>query len=207
VSPRGSGGPQAFPAVSGRLELPQVREVALQLVKALLLLSQHDIIHADIKPENVLIVADGNPITSSLNVRLTDFGNAIKSREVVLYSQDFQIQTMAYRAPEVLLGGCGKEGSFDHKIDMWSLGVLLVELYLGRPLFRASSPLLMIKRIMGVLGEFCCSKHGLTLTISICMSSVLLMLGNFTVNHQALFLFTSIRLANTTVRYLVTTIG
>lgn len=35
---------------------------------------------------------------------------------------------------------------------MWSLGVMLVELYIGRPLFRASCRLLMVKRILSILG-------------------------------------------------------
>lgn len=35
---------------------------------------------------------------------------------------------------------------------MWSLGVLLVELYLGRPLFRAPCKMLLVKRIVSVLG-------------------------------------------------------
>lgn len=147
-----------------RLTLPQIRDVALQLVKALVLLSHHDLIHADIKPENVLITSNtshgrddmnnngDNTSFSSINVRLNDFGNAIKTREVSLYQEDFQIQTLAYRAPEVLLGGSGGH-AFDSKIDMWSLGVVLVEIYLGRPLFRAPSQLLMLKRILSTLGK------------------------------------------------------
>ncbi|EWM22508.1 Protein kinase, ATP binding site [Nannochloropsis gaditana] len=156
---RRDGGRGAGPG----LTVPLVREAALHLVKALLLLHNQDVIHADLKPENVLLAG---PMGGALgqgrgqhfpwgvwgqHVRLTDLGNAIKSREVELYRDDYEIQTLSYRAPEVLVGGCGGR-AFDHKIDMWSLGVLLVELYLGRPLFRASSQALMVKRILSVLG-------------------------------------------------------
>jgi serine/threonine protein kinase len=147
--------------------MPQLREAALHLVKALLLLHNHDVIHADLKPENVLLAGNGPSLGGGgggaaaaatgggggwgQQVRLTDLGNAIKSREVKLYKEDYEIQTLGYRAPEVLLGGCGGQ-AFDHQIDMWSLGVLLVELYLGRHLFRAASKVLMLKRILSVLG-------------------------------------------------------
>ena len=158
----GGGGPSAGAA---GLAIPQVREAALHLVKALLLLHNHDVIHADIKPENVLLAGSGPGGGLSAGgrggggggggwgqqVRLTDLGNAIKSREIKLYKEDYEIQTLGYRAPEVLLGGCGGQ-AFNHQIDMWSLGVLLVELYLGRPLFRAASKVLMLKRILSVLG-------------------------------------------------------
>jgi serine/threonine protein kinase len=138
--------------------LPEVREVALQLVKALLMLHSHDLIHADVKPENVLLSSSSAPLAGSppsltgSSVRLTDLGNSIKSREVKLYREDYEIQTLSYRAPEVLVGGCVGR-AFDQKIDMWSLGVLLVELYLGRPLFRSRSKMLAVKHILAVLGE------------------------------------------------------
>lgn len=108
-----------------------VRHVALQLVSALLLLHNHGFIHADIKPQNVLLRVkerwrerdaagggwrDPSPQrvrlqdfmfgqaheggVESLTVKLCDFGNAIHKSEAYLYYGDFEIQTLAYRAPE-----------------------------------------------------------------------------------------------------------
>lgn len=106
-----------------------IRHVALQLVSALLLLRNHGLIHADIKPENFLLkVEEGRTGVEaagkrrsarrvglwdlvrgrtrmggveSLTVRLGDLGNAIHKSEAYLYYGDFEIQTLAYRAPEV----------------------------------------------------------------------------------------------------------
>jgi serine/threonine protein kinase len=54
--------------------------------------------------------------------------------QVSLYDDDYNLQTMAYRAPEVLMG-C----QFGAAIDTYSLGVLLLELVLGRPLFHGAT--------------------------------------------------------------------
>ncbi|CAM9660935.1 unnamed protein product [Chrysoparadoxa australica] len=94
----------------------------------LLFLENHSVVHADIKPDNILLVESAEE--GRVRVKLCDFGNAVHISEVSLYYEDFEIQTVAYRAPEVLLG-C----PFDHAIDMWSAGVVILELVLGRRLF------------------------------------------------------------------------
>ena len=66
----------------------------------------------------------------SLKVKLSDLGNSFQVSESVAYHDDFELQTLSYRAPEVLYGL-----PFDTQIDMWSLGCLLVEVYIGRRLF------------------------------------------------------------------------
>lgn len=115
-----------------KVPMQVIRQVALQLVSALLLLQNHGLVHADIKPENVLLGVNGERMTATLGqksgimpcslddamhggarwdgcsttpltVKLCDFGNAIHSSEARLYHDDFEIQTLAYRAPEVRL--------------------------------------------------------------------------------------------------------
>lgn len=68
--------------------------------------------------------------SSNFDVYLGDFGNTIHNSEVALYYTDFELQSLPYRAPEVLLGL-----PFTAQIDMWSMGVVLLELFLGRSLF------------------------------------------------------------------------
>ena len=109
------------------LRSTDIRHIALKLLSALLILTQEGLIHADIKPENVFIIhrSDG-----SIDVRLGDFGNSLLNSEAKACFTDFEVQSLPYRAPEVALGI-----AFDGQIDVWSLGVLLVELCLGRSLF------------------------------------------------------------------------
>lgn len=69
----------------------------------------------------------------SFNVYLGDFGNAIHASEIFHYyakESEFAIQSLPYRAPEVLLGL-----PFSSQIDVWSVGVMLLELCIGEPLF------------------------------------------------------------------------
>ena len=104
-------------------------KVAAQLLAALSLLHRSGVIHADIKPENILL--RDNDATCCA-VKLADFGNAMNATEedTAMYYGSFELQSLWYRAPEVILGL-----PFSCAIDMWSAGCVLAELYLGEPLF------------------------------------------------------------------------
>lgn len=52
------------------------------------------------------------------------------AREVSLYYDEFELQTLLYRAPEAMFGV-----PFGPEIDIWSLGCIVAELYIGKPLF------------------------------------------------------------------------
>ena len=81
-------------------------------------------------------------------IRLVDFGNAIRgSRECLQYYDDFEIQTLGYRAPEVLVGV-----PFGAPIDCWSLGVVLLELFVGSNPFLAHTRVTALTRVKLVLG-------------------------------------------------------
>ena len=78
------------------LPLPLVRRFMVQLLDALAMLDELDIVHSDIKPENVLMAE----FSASDRIKLIDFGSACFSRgQAFLY-----LQSRFYRSPEVLLG-------------------------------------------------------------------------------------------------------
>ncbi|XP_046862628.1 probable dual specificity protein kinase YAK1 homolog [Xenia sp. Carnegie-2017] len=64
-----------------------------------------------------------------------------------LYFDSFELQTVFYRAPEVMFGL-----PFGYQIDMWSLACVLTELYLGEPLFLATSKEEILEQMHSLLG-------------------------------------------------------
>jgi len=83
-------------------------------------LHHHKIVHCDIKPENILLKSYNRS-----GIKITDFGSGCFLKDK-LYTY---IQSRFYRAPEVILGI-----SYNMAIDMWSLGLVLTELFNGYPL-------------------------------------------------------------------------
>ncbi|KAI9044285.1 putative protein kinase Yak1 [Aspergillus affinis] len=115
-----------------------VRVFAQQLLNALSLLNKAHLIHCDLKPENILLKNLESPI-----IKVIDFGSACDERQTV-YTY---IQSRFYRSPEVLLGL-----PYSSAIDMWSLGCIVVELFLGLPLFPGSSEYNQVCRIVDMMG-------------------------------------------------------
>ncbi|XP_074662349.1 uncharacterized protein LOC141914909 [Tubulanus polymorphus] len=136
-----------FKNINKSLKIKYIRKAALKLLQVLGFLKRIDVIHADLKPENILL-ADVND-TSTL--RVVDFGNAIHCvhDEVSLYYEDFELQTLLYRAPEVMFGI-----PFSTEIDMWSLGCILAELYTGKPLFYGKDKRELLSAAVGMFGTF-----------------------------------------------------
>lgn len=73
-------------------------------------------------------------LPSDFSVKLGDFGNSLHVSELHHYYEDYEIQSLPYRAPEVLLGL-----KFTGAIDIWSLGIVLIELITGQTLFTCST--------------------------------------------------------------------
>ncbi|XP_059810044.1 serine/threonine-protein kinase 36 isoform X2 [Hypanus sabinus] len=110
----------------GSLSEEQVREIAGQLVSALYYLHSHRVLHRDLKPQNVLIGKGGI-------LKLCDFGfaRAMSQQTLVLTSIK---GTPLYMSPELV-----EERPYDHTADLWSLGCILYELFVGTPPFYTSS--------------------------------------------------------------------
>ncbi|EMS63379.1 Serine/threonine-protein kinase 36 [Triticum urartu] len=113
----------------------QVQAIAKQLVKALHYLHSNRIIHRDMKPQNILI-------GKGSIVKLCDFGfaRAMSANTVVLRSIK---GTPLYMAPELV-----REQPYNHTADLWSLGVILYELFVGQPPFYTNSVYALIRHIV-----------------------------------------------------------
>ncbi|KAL4659812.1 dual specificity protein kinase CLK4-like isoform X1 [Arapaima gigas] len=142
----------------------QIRHIAFQVFKAVLFLHRNKLTHTDLKPENILFVKSDylveynakmkrdERILRSTDVKVVDFGNAIYDHEY----HTSVVSTRHYRAPEVIL-----ELGWNQACDVWSLGCILVEYYLGLTLFQthdSKEHLAMMERVLGPIPRYLLEK-------------------------------------------------
>lgn len=137
--------------------MEHVRHMAYQLCYAVKFLHENKLTHTDLKPENILFV--DSEFTTSFNgrknrevrrvkctdIRLIDFGSATFDHE----HHSTIVSTRHYRAPEVIL-----ELGWSQPCDVWSIGCIMFELYLGITLFQTHDNrehLAMMERILGTI--------------------------------------------------------
>ncbi|TMS37154.1 hypothetical protein L596_004146 [Steinernema carpocapsae] len=123
------------------LPLYNIRPIVQQVLTALMKLKSLGLIHADLKPENIMLV---DPVNQPFRVKVIDFGSASHRSKAVTNTY---LQSRYYRAPEIILGLPFKES-----IDMWSLGCVIAELFLGWPLYPGSSEYDQIRYIVQTQG-------------------------------------------------------
>src|SRR5271167_579599 len=114
---------------SGPLAAQQTATIGANTAAALAFAHRHGVVHRDVKPGNVLITADGI-------VKVTDFGIArAMNTEESLTQTGAVMGTAAYFSPEQAEGK-----GVDSRSDIYSLGVVLYEMAVGRPPFTGDSP-------------------------------------------------------------------
>jgi serine/threonine protein kinase len=111
----------------GGLPLRKGVELAMQICSGLKEAHAQGIVHRDLKPENVMMDAQGN-------VKIMDFGIA-RSMEAVTRLTGSMVGTPAYMAPEQVGGK-----SVDYRTDIYSLGLILYEVFTGAQAFRGDNP-------------------------------------------------------------------
>ena len=121
------------------LPVHMIRTYTRQILDALIALDEARIVHCDLKPENVLLDRRSN----STDITLIDFGSACFESST-MYSY---IQSRHYRSPEVILGL-----RYTCAIDMWSLGCIAAELFLGIPIFPGANEYNQMFKIIEMLG-------------------------------------------------------
>eukprot|EP00866_Antonospora_locustae_P001360 jgi/Antlo1/1360/519 len=118
----------------------EIQYILRQIVDGMVYLKSKSVIHRDLKTSNILI---GNDYT----VKIADFGLA------KMYIEDEcntpGVVTLWYRAPELLLG-CR---SYDYSVDVWSLGCILGEMLVRRPIFRGSNEVTQLETIIHTCGS------------------------------------------------------
>ncbi|XP_028820517.1 uncharacterized protein LOC114770640 [Denticeps clupeoides] len=121
------------------LPLGHIRPIIKQLATALVKLKSLGLIHADLKPENIMMV---EPVKPPYHIKVIDFGLACHTSNPTSI-----LQSMWYRSPEVILGL-----PVDEAIDMWSLGCIMAELFTGWPLYPSHTEYDQIRYIVKTQG-------------------------------------------------------
>lgn len=122
------------------INLKAVRSYAQQMFMGLSLLRKCNILHADLKPDNILVNEARNLL------KICDLGSAgdASENEITPY-----LVSRFYRAPEIILGI-----PYDFAIDTWSIGCTLFEMYTGKILFTGRTNNQMLRSIMECRGKF-----------------------------------------------------
>ncbi|GMM38320.1 serine/threonine protein kinase [Saccharomycopsis crataegensis] len=118
----------------------EIKLYMYQLLRALNYIHLSNICHRDIKPQNLLL----NPATGVL--KLCDFGSA-----KILNPSEANVSYICsryYRAPELIFAAT----NYTTKIDIWSVGCVMAELVIGRPLFPGDSGIDQLVEIIKILG-------------------------------------------------------
>ena len=124
--------------------IQEVRYIGLQVAKALQYIHNQNIVHSDMKPENIAFVypPQSTPITHN-KIKIIDFGCSCYDRQP-LYKV---VQSLYYRCPEVIFNF-----KYARQIDVWSFGCIIYELATGSPLFRCKVENDLIREIANLLG-------------------------------------------------------
>lgn len=120
--------------------LARVQCIAKQVLNSLVFIHSKNLIHCDLKPENVLMKS-----YADCKVKIIDFGSSCFTTDVL----SSYAQSRAYRAPEVIIGA-----RYSQKVDVWSLGCILAELVSRQILFRSNSVPALLARMVSIRGPF-----------------------------------------------------
>ncbi|KAM4727427.1 LOW QUALITY PROTEIN: dual specificity protein kinase CLK1-like [Anableps anableps] len=139
------------------LSVEQIRHIAFQIFTAVNFLHRNKLTHTDLKPENILFVncdcdAEYNQQMNCkhkqarcLDIKVVDFGTATFDHQ----HHETLVSTRHYRAPEVIL-----DLGWNQSCDVWSLGCVLMEYYLGQTLFPSHDcreHLAMMEKVLGLI--------------------------------------------------------
>lgn len=110
------------------IPLPQVIKIMDQILSAMELAHKHNVIHRDLKPQNILMDEKGN-------IKIADFGIAVALNQSAITQTNSVLGSVHYMSPEQTRGGMVTKQS-----DIYSLGIILYEALTGHVPFNGETP-------------------------------------------------------------------
>ncbi|XP_039303681.1 serine/threonine-protein kinase 10 isoform X2 [Solenopsis invicta] len=117
----------------------QIAYICQYMTKGLAFLHKSKVVHRDLKAGNVLLTMAGG-------VKIADFGVSAKNKHT-LQKHDTFIGTPYWMAPEVVLCETFRDNPYDFKVDIWSLGITLIEFAQMEPPNHEMSPMRVLLKI------------------------------------------------------------
>lgn len=125
---------------NGPFSEEEVRHIIYQVLQGLAYVHKQGFFHRDLKPDNLLWKDD--------TIKIADFGLAREIRSRPPYTE--YVSTRWYRAPEIIL----RSPNYNSPVDIWAVGCIMAELYMGKPIFQGSSDIDQIYKIVALQGTF-----------------------------------------------------
>nr|XP_043637674.1 probable serine/threonine-protein kinase At1g09600 [Erigeron canadensis] len=125
-----------------KFTLPQIKCYMQQLLRGMEHCHARGVLHRDLKGSNILVENDGI-------LKIGDFGLAARFEPGQKEPLTSRVVTLWYRAPELLFGST----SYGVAIDMWSIGCILAELFVGRPIMPGRTEVEQIHKIFKLCGS------------------------------------------------------
>lgn len=127
------------------ISIDKIKKISKQILLGINYCHKKNIVHRDLKPDNILM-------THEEQVKICDFGSSksieMKNSNEIKSKSTPYVVTRYYRAPELFFG----KSNYDTKIDIFSIGCILAELFTLSPLFPGINEGLQIFEYMNVLG-------------------------------------------------------
>ena len=132
------------------IPVEKAQDLLLQLASAIAAVHAAGVVHRDLKPQNVIVTDPGE-------IKLLDFGLAKTQESRGLTVTGTILGTPDYMAPEQVEGR-----KADSRSDVYALGVIAYELFVGRPPFQGDTPLsVALQHVRSRVGDPCKSRPGL----------------------------------------------